>query len=112
MSSRSVTIKAAWISGGFVLVGALIGGIFLLFSSKPEPTVSNIGSGQQIVGNNNTLTVNNPSQHRSAYLDLLENTDIHLGDNVYPDNFGVSYNPLTQDIYPQPVKGEEPWGRP
>lgn len=86
-------------------MAAIIGGIFLLLSSKPDPTISNIGSGQQIIGDKNILMVNNPPQSKTAYLDLLENTDIHLGDNVYPNRFGVSYNPLTQDIYPQPVKG-------
>lgn len=105
MSSRSVTIKAAWISGGFIIAGAIIGGIFLLLSNRSDPAISNIGSGQQIIGNKNILTVNNLLQPKSAYLDLLENTDIHLGDNMYPNRFGVSYNPLTQDIYPQPVKG-------
>lgn len=105
MSSNNPQAKAAWIAGGFVLAGSVIGGIFLLLSNKPTPTISNTGSGQQIVGNQNTLTLNNPLPPKLAYLDILKNTDLHLGDNVYPNSFGVSYNPMTQDIYPQPVNG-------
>jgi len=104
VGSRSVTIKAAWIMGISAIITAVIGGVFLLISNQPDVSISNNGTGTQVLGNVGTIN-NNTKQSKSAYLDLLEETDIHLGDNVYPDEYGVSYNPLTQDIYPQPLKG-------
>lgn len=36
---------------------------------------------------------------------LGDDVDLHLGDNVYPDRYGFSHNPLHTDIYKQGVKG-------
>ncbi len=99
----SVTIKAAWIGGGAVVLAAFISGGFALFSSKQESTYNN--SGQQIVGDYGTININLQRAHRVATIEFLTETDVHLGDNVYPDALGTSYNPLTQDIYPQPIEG-------
>lgn len=105
MTKKSVTIRAAWITGSFAVVAAIVAGLFLLVSSDERPNITNQGSGQQIVGNNNQISVQNPIPKKKGYLSVLEGTDIHLGDNVYPNTFGISYNPLTQDIYPQPLDG-------
>jgi hypothetical protein len=43
---------------------------------------------------------------RVAVVELLENgTDLHLGDNVYPSEYGYSYNPLNQAVYQQGISG-------
>ena len=105
MATQSVTIRAAWISGGLAVVAAIVTGLFLLSTSGDGINISNQGSGQQIVGDNNQISIQNPLPKKKGYLSLLQETDVHLGDNVYPDTFGTSYNPLTQDIYPQPVNG-------
>ncbi len=105
MATKNVAIRAAWIVGGLAVVAAIVTGLFLLISSGGKANISNQGSGQQIVGNNNRISVENPLPKKKGYLSLLQETDVHLGDNVYPNTFGTSYNPLTQDIYPQPAKG-------
>ena len=51
------------------------------------------------------LSILPPEHKKKGYLSIISETDIHLGDNIYPDIYGVSYNPLTQDIYPQLVNG-------
>ncbi|BCS96652.1 hypothetical protein DSLASN_22840 [Desulfoluna limicola] len=107
---KSPTIIAAWISGIFVLIAAVIGGAFLLTSqqenTKPASiNATNSGSGQQVVGNHNQINVQMEKAKKRAVKQLLDGTDIHLGDNIYPGSYGTSYNPLTQDIYPQPCKG-------
>lgn len=101
----SVTVKAAWITGACVLGGAIVTGLFMLASSNGGGNITNDGSGTQIVGDQNEISVSNPVPKKKAYIPLLEGTDIHLGDNVYPSSFGLSYNPLTQGIYPQPNNG-------
>lgn len=105
MAKSSVTIRAAWITGSFAIVAAIVAGIFLLIKPDNRPNITNKGSGQQIVGDNNIISVNTPITPKKAYLSILDETDIHLGDNIYPDTFGVSYNPLTHNIYPQPLDG-------
>lgn len=44
-------------------------------------------------------------QHKNAIIPFLTNEDVHLGDNVYPNQWGYSHNPLYMAIYPQSVKG-------
>lgn len=105
MATKSVTIRAAWITGGLAVVAAIVTGLFLLGTTGSGTNISNQGSGQQIIGDNNQISVQNPPSKKKSYLTLLQETNVHLGDNVYPDTFGTSYNPLTQDIYPQPVNG-------
>lgn len=36
---------------------------------------------------------------------LEQGVDLHLGDNVYPDRYGFSHNPLHMEIYKQGVRG-------
>jgi hypothetical protein len=105
MANTNVKIRVAWIMGGLTVVAAVVAGLFALITTGGGSNIVNQGSGQQIVGNNNQITVKNSLPKKKGYLSILENTDVHLGDNVYPDAFGTSYNPLTQDIYPQPASG-------
>ena len=105
MANKLVTRRAAWITGGLAIVAAIVTGLFLFVTSAGGTNISNQGSGQQIVGNNNQISVQNSLPKKKGYLTLLQETDVHLGDNIYPDTFGTSYNLLTQDIYPQPVNG-------
>ena len=99
----SVAIRAAWIGAGAAVFAAIIAGGLAFFTGKGDTTYNN--SGQQVVGDGGTITINNPTPKKIATIELLSGTDVHLGDNVYPDTLGRSYNPLTQDIYPQPVEG-------
>jgi hypothetical protein len=40
-----------------------------------------------------------------AVVPFIESQDIHLGDNIYPERWGYSHNPLHNRIYPQKAKG-------
>ena len=60
MAKSSVTIRAAWITGSFAIVAAIVAGIFLLIKPDNRPNITNKGSGQQIVGDNNIISVNTP----------------------------------------------------
>jgi len=42
---------------------------------------------------------------KTAVIPLVESEDVHLGDNVFPEKWGYSHNPLNTDVYPQPAKG-------
>jgi len=44
-------------------------------------------------------------QKKIAVVPFVESEDIHLGDNVYPERWGYSHNPLNIAIYPQKAKG-------
>lgn len=44
-------------------------------------------------------------EEKSAVVPFIESEDLHLGDNVYPERWGFSHNPLYIAIYPQPSKG-------
>lgn len=103
MSRKKEKVKGAWIGAGAVIAAAVIGGIFHFLGKPALPTITN-GNGQVVVGDHNVVQ-NMPAPKKRAFVDLLDNVDMHLGDNVYPDAFGVAYNPLTQDIYPQAVQG-------
>lgn len=106
MPNRSETIQAAWIVGWFGIAAAILSGIFVLIS-KENDGVTNpvVVSGQQFIGDGNIVTIEQIDSKKIVSIDLLEESDIHLGDNIYPERYGVSYNPMTMDIYPQPVTG-------
>ncbi len=44
-------------------------------------------------------------QKKIAIVPVIDNEDIHLGDNVYPNNWGYSHNPLNMAVYPQNANG-------
>jgi len=44
-------------------------------------------------------------QKKTAVIPLVETEDVHLGDNVFPERWGYSHNPLNIAIYPQSAKG-------
>lgn len=45
------------------------------------------------------------NQKRTAIVSLVEAEDVHLGDNVFPERWGFSHNPLNIAVYPQPARG-------
>jgi hypothetical protein len=45
------------------------------------------------------------NQKRTAIVPLVEAEDVHLGDNVFPERWGHSHNPLNIAVYPQPARG-------
>ncbi len=44
-------------------------------------------------------------EKRTAVVPFIEAEDVHLGDNVYPERWGYSHNPLNIAVYPQRAKG-------
>lgn len=46
-----------------------------------------------------------PPPGRTAIVPFIEHEDVHLGDNVYPPQWGFSHNPLNLSIYPQSAPG-------
>jgi len=44
-------------------------------------------------------------EEKSTVVPFIEAADLHLGDNVYPNRWGYSHNPLYIAIHPQPSKG-------
>jgi len=103
----------AWISFAGAIIAAVIGGIFMLYSKNGSPgSVSiNVDNSNQIpiaIGNQNRISIENKiinKPKKIAIIDVIKGKELHLGDNVYPSAYGVSYNPLQQTIYPQGVEG-------
>ena len=62
-----------------------------------------------VVGLASTIIANWIQYHerdkKVAIVDVLDDVDLHLGDNVYPNRYGYSHNPLHADIYKQGVRG-------
>ncbi len=44
-------------------------------------------------------------EKKVAVVPLIESEDVHLGDNVYPERWGYSHNPLNIAIFPQGARG-------
>lgn len=44
-------------------------------------------------------------QARAAMTEIFSDHEIHLGDNIYPENWGYYSNPLNQTIYKQGIPG-------
>ncbi len=63
--------------------------------------------GNLTAGDNSPINITNiiNKTNKIAVVDILKDTDLHLGDNVHPHKYGFSYNPLNQAVYPQGVKG-------
>lgn len=65
-------------------ISLLLGGVFFLLSENTNPL---------------------RNQKRTAIVPLVEAEDVHLGDNVFPERWGYSHNPLNIAVYPQPARG-------
>ena len=104
MGRNKNKLTAAWLGAGAIVLAPLIAGLFTLFTQGGIPNIFN-KKGQVVIGDGNTVTVNMSEPKKRAQIDLLKDVDMHLGDNIYPGDFGLSYNPLTQDIYPQNIDG-------
>ncbi len=104
MARKKDSQRGVWIGAIAVVLAAFIGGMFMLLTRSDVPSISN-ARGPVVIGDNNVTIQELSTQKIRAFVDLLDEVDMHLGDNVYPDAYGVSYNPLTQDIYPQVVQG-------
>jgi len=83
-SSWSLPSKLTAIGCYAGIISLLLGCIFFFLSNNTEP-----------------LRI----QKKTAVVSLVESEDVHLGDNVFPEQWGYSHNPLNIAIYPQPAKG-------
>ncbi|AEH45140.1 hypothetical protein Thein_1272 [Thermodesulfatator indicus DSM 15286] len=103
----------AWIGFAGAIIAALIGGLFMLYTKNGSSNsisikVKNSKQTPIAIGNQNQISIENKIINKAkkiAIIDVIKDKELHLGDNVYPSTYGVSYNPLQQDIYPQGVRG-------
>lgn len=89
MKRKSVTIKAAWISGGFIVLAAIIGGVFSLLSNRSEKQ----------------NTINNSFEVKdSSTVSLTNNQKDIKGDFIEGNKIINNYSFDTSTIYTKKVK--------
>jgi len=83
-SSWSLPSKLTTIGCYAGIISLLLGFVFFFLSHNKEPV---------------------RVHKNTAVVPLVESEDVHLGDNVFPEQWGYSHNPLNSAVYPQPAKG-------
>ncbi|PLX66681.1 MAG: hypothetical protein C0602_11480 [Denitrovibrio sp.] len=94
--------KIALIGAAAVIIAAVVTGIFSLSNYNKEIVTINGDNNTYAEGN---IVYNYVQEDKAVSLSLLESTEVHLGDNIFPGIAGTNYNPDNLDIFPQEEKG-------